>query len=118
MERAEQAVFEQLDQRLRTEHADEEIQRVENGDENWKTIMKFRGTGIGMADAGRRGAVDNTDGVVEECLRALERVRASGVHIYTLQREPALGTLRKVAKRRLREIAERVRALQIPAQVF
>jgi wyosine [tRNA(Phe)-imidazoG37] synthetase (radical SAM superfamily) len=65
------------------------------------------------------GAVDNTtNGAVEEWLRALERVRASGVHIYTLQREPALGTLRKVAKRRLREIAERVRALQIPAQVF
>jgi wyosine [tRNA(Phe)-imidazoG37] synthetase (radical SAM superfamily) len=63
--------------------------------------------------------VDNTsDGAVEEWLRVLGRVRASGVHIYTLQREPALGTLRKVAKRRLREIAERVRALQIPAQVF
>jgi wyosine [tRNA(Phe)-imidazoG37] synthetase (radical SAM superfamily) len=65
------------------------------------------------------GAIDNsTDGAVEEWLRALERVRASSVHIYTLQREPALGTLRTVPKRRLREIAERVRALRIRAQVF
>jgi len=65
------------------------------------------------------GTVDNAaDGPVAEWLRALERVRAVGVHIYTLQREPALGTLRKVPRRRLREIAERVRALRIPAEVF
>ncbi|HZP49002.1 MAG TPA: radical SAM protein [Vicinamibacterales bacterium] len=65
------------------------------------------------------GAVDNTgDGAVEEWLRALERVHATGVHIYTLQREPALGSLRKVPARRLREIAERVHALRIPAQIF
>ncbi len=63
--------------------------------------------------------VDNTtEGAVAAWLLALERVRATGVHIYTLQREPALGTLRPVRPRRLREIAERVRALQIPAQVF
>jgi len=65
------------------------------------------------------GAVDNsTDCAVDEWLRALDRVHATGVHIYTLQREPALGTLRPVPRRRLREIAERVRAQQIAAQVF
>lgn len=65
------------------------------------------------------GAIDNsTDGAVADWLSAVERVHATGVHIYTLQRDPALGTLRKVPRRRLREIAERVRALRIPAQVF
>lgn len=65
------------------------------------------------------GGVDNAcDGAVEEWLRALERVRATAVHIYTLQREPALGSLRKVPVRRLREIAERVHAAGIAAQIF
>lgn len=65
------------------------------------------------------GAIDNTsDGAVEEWLAALERVHAVGVHLYTIQRAPALASLRKVPKRRLREIAERVRTLRIPAHVF
>jgi wyosine [tRNA(Phe)-imidazoG37] synthetase (radical SAM superfamily) len=65
------------------------------------------------------GEVDNsTDGAVAEWLRAIERVHASGVHIYTLDRAPALGSLKKVGRQRLREIAERVRTLQIPARVF
>lgn len=65
------------------------------------------------------GAIDNShDGAVNEWLDALARVRAVGVHIYTLDRDPALNSLRKVPRRRLREIAERVRAMQIPAAVF
>jgi wyosine [tRNA(Phe)-imidazoG37] synthetase (radical SAM superfamily) len=65
------------------------------------------------------GDIDNShDGAVNEWLNALERVRAVGVHIYTLDRAPALATLKKVPRRRLREIAERVRAMQIPASVF
>ena len=65
------------------------------------------------------GEIDNaSDGAVEEWLAALERVHAVGVHLYTIQRAPALGSLRKVPRRRLREIAERVRSLQIPAHVF
>jgi wyosine [tRNA(Phe)-imidazoG37] synthetase (radical SAM superfamily) len=65
------------------------------------------------------GDIDNShDGAVNEWLNALERVRAVGVHIYTLDRAPALATLKKVPQRRLREIAERVRAMQIPASVF
>lgn len=65
------------------------------------------------------GEIDNsTEGAIEEWLGAIERVRAIGVHVYTLHRAPALSSLRKVPRRRLREIAERVRALQIPAHVF
>ncbi len=65
------------------------------------------------------GEIDNShDGAVNDWLDALSRIRAVGVHIYTLDRAPALPTLKKVPRRRLREIAERVRAMQIPASVF
>jgi wyosine [tRNA(Phe)-imidazoG37] synthetase (radical SAM superfamily) len=65
------------------------------------------------------GEVDNSsEGAVAEWLAALEGVHAIGVHICTLDREPALGALRKVPPQRLREIAERVRSLQIPAAVY
>jgi hypothetical protein len=40
------------------------------------------------------------------------------VHVYTIARPPALGHLQRVPARRLREIAERVRAAGIPADVF
>jgi wyosine [tRNA(Phe)-imidazoG37] synthetase (radical SAM superfamily) len=63
--------------------------------------------------------VDNaTDGAVNAWLKALEDVHAAGAHIYTLDRAPALASLRPVPRRRLREIAERVRATGIPAEVF
>ena len=63
--------------------------------------------------------IDNsTDGAVNEWLRALDRMRADAVHIYTIDRPPALSSLRPVPDRRLREIAERVRSAGIPAQVF
>jgi wyosine [tRNA(Phe)-imidazoG37] synthetase (radical SAM superfamily) len=66
-----------------------------------------------------RGEIDNTtDGVVREWLDALQHIRATRVHIYTLDRTPALESLRAVAPRRLREIAERVRAAGMPADVF
>jgi len=65
------------------------------------------------------GEIDNSsDGAVDDWLKALERVRAVGVHIYTLDRSPALPSLNKVPRRRLREIAERVRTMQIAAAVF
>jgi wyosine [tRNA(Phe)-imidazoG37] synthetase (radical SAM superfamily) len=65
------------------------------------------------------GDIDNSrDGAVEGWLEALARIRAVGVHIYTLDRAPALADLRKVSRRRLREIAERVRTMQIPVEVF
>jgi len=65
------------------------------------------------------GKIDNTtDGVVREWLDALESIRAARVHLYTIDRAPANEQLRPVAPRRLREIAERVRAIGIPADVF
>ncbi len=65
------------------------------------------------------GDVDNSlEGAVTEWLAALETIRATRVHIYTLDRPPALASLRPVPRRRLREIAERVRAAGIPADVF
>jgi wyosine [tRNA(Phe)-imidazoG37] synthetase (radical SAM superfamily) len=63
--------------------------------------------------------IDNsTDGPVMEWVKAVESVRATAVHIYTLDRGPALESLKPVSRRRLKEIAERVRASGIPAQVF
>jgi wyosine [tRNA(Phe)-imidazoG37] synthetase (radical SAM superfamily) len=63
--------------------------------------------------------IDNsTDGPVAEWLRAIETICATAVHIYTLDRAPALGALRPVPRRRLREIAEHVRAAGIHAEVF
>jgi len=66
-----------------------------------------------------RGEIDNTTaGVVREWLEAIERIRAARVHIYTIDRQPALAWLRPASVRQLREIAERVRAAGIPADVF
>ena len=63
--------------------------------------------------------VDNsTEAAVDHWLWALETTRAERVHVYTLDRRPALGTLVPVSPRRLREIAEHVRAIGIPADVF
>jgi wyosine [tRNA(Phe)-imidazoG37] synthetase (radical SAM superfamily) len=63
--------------------------------------------------------IDNsTEGPVTEWLTAVTSVRAVAVHIYTLDRAPALESLKPVPRRRLREIAERVRASGLPAHVF
>jgi len=65
------------------------------------------------------GEADNsTDGAVAAWLAALEKIRATRVHLYTIDRAPALASLKPVARRRLREIAEHVRAAGIPADVF
>ena len=70
-----------------------------------------------VADATHQ--VDNsTEGPVTEWLSAIESVHAVAVHIYTLDRPPALASLQPVTRRRLREIAEHVRAAGIPAEVF
>ncbi len=65
------------------------------------------------------GRADNaTPGAVSEWVSAVERVKPTRVHIYTIDRGPALETLRPVPTRRLREIAEQARAAGIPADVF
>jgi wyosine [tRNA(Phe)-imidazoG37] synthetase (radical SAM superfamily) len=58
------------------------------------------------------------DSAVDQWIAALQAVSPTGVHVYTIDRVPALGTLQPVERRRLREIAERVRAIGIPAQIF
>jgi len=67
----------------------------------------------------RDETMDNaSEAAVDHWLWALEAARADRVHIYTLDRRPALGTLRPVPPRRLREIAGHVRAMGIPAEAF
>ena len=66
-----------------------------------------------------RGQVDNSrEGAVREWLQAIETIRAKRVHVYTIDRPPALAPLQPVPSRRLREIGEQVRAMGIPADVF
>ena len=63
--------------------------------------------------------VDNTTPrALEAWLGAVDRVRPEGVHVYTLDRTPARKSLLKVPEPVLYEIADRVTALGIRAQVF
>ena len=65
------------------------------------------------------GDVDNTrDATLGAWLDAIDAIQPSRVQVYTLARAPALGGLQRPPARRLREIAERVRALGIPADVY
>jgi len=65
------------------------------------------------------GDVDNTtDRRINGWLGAVDAIQPSRVQVYTIARPPALGNLRPVPTRRLGEIAKRVRALGIPADVF
>lgn len=65
------------------------------------------------------GRIDNTtEGALREWLGAIDQIQPSRVHVYTIARAPALPSLRGVPARRLREIAERVKARDIPADVF
>jgi wyosine [tRNA(Phe)-imidazoG37] synthetase (radical SAM superfamily) len=72
-----------------------------------------------MFVADLKGRVENVgEGAVSEWLAAVERVRPAAVHLYTLARAPALSSLRAASQRRLREIAEHVRAAGFPAHVY
>jgi len=71
-----------------------------------------------VTEAGGDRFDNSGDGAVNEWLAALETIQPSRVHLYTLDRPPALAELRPVSARRLREIAGRVRVLGIPAQTF
>jgi wyosine [tRNA(Phe)-imidazoG37] synthetase (radical SAM superfamily) len=63
--------------------------------------------------------MDNTSATaVERWLDAIERIRPSAVHIYTLDRPPACEFLRPVASDRLQQIAGQVRDAGITALVF
>jgi wyosine [tRNA(Phe)-imidazoG37] synthetase (radical SAM superfamily) len=66
-----------------------------------------------------KGRVDNTtEGAINAWLGAIDAIQPSRVQVYTIDRPTALQDLRAVPMRRLREIAERVRAREIPADVF
>ena len=66
-----------------------------------------------------RHEVENCgDRAVAAWLTGLERTGAARVQIYTIDRPPALTSLRPVPQRRLREIAEQVRAAGLIAEVF
>jgi len=65
------------------------------------------------------GEVDNTtEHTLAGWLSAIDTIQPARVQVYTIARPPALGGLKRVPARRLREIAERVRALGVPADVF
>jgi len=65
------------------------------------------------------GQVDNTlERPVQAWLDAVDTIQPSRVQVYSIARPPALCGLRRPKTGRLREIAERVRALGIPADVF
>jgi len=65
------------------------------------------------------GQIDNTlEGPVTAWLEAVDAIQPSRVQVYTIARPPALCGLKRARRTRLREIANRVRALGIPADVF
>jgi wyosine [tRNA(Phe)-imidazoG37] synthetase (radical SAM superfamily) len=65
------------------------------------------------------GVIDNTrDPAVQEWLSALELIQPSRVEIYTIDRPPAVESVRPASPRRLREIAARLGGLGITASVF
>jgi wyosine [tRNA(Phe)-imidazoG37] synthetase (radical SAM superfamily) len=65
------------------------------------------------------GHADNTTAVaVAAWLAAVERISPARVHLYTMNRPPALPALKAVTGRRLGEIAEQVRLAGIHADVF
>ena len=65
------------------------------------------------------GDVDNTtDHAVDAWIAAVDAIQPARVQLYTIARPPAKSSLRRVPAPRLREIAEHVRALGIPADVY
>ncbi len=67
----------------------------------------------------RLGRIDNaTDLAVANWIAALTAVRPAAVHIYSIDRAPALPFLQPVPLDRLQEIARRVRAAGLDATAF
>jgi wyosine [tRNA(Phe)-imidazoG37] synthetase (radical SAM superfamily) len=114
---------------------DERYMKLDAGDPITYAHVNGLGTSIGtIVDALRdlphvvvqsmfvsdgKGRVDNTtEGAIIEWLAAIDAIQPTRVHLYTLDRPPALDGLRAVPARRLREIAERVRLREIPADVI
>jgi wyosine [tRNA(Phe)-imidazoG37] synthetase (radical SAM superfamily) len=67
----------------------------------------------------RGGRIDNTTpAALDAWLDAVCRVRPLGVHVYTIDRDPAWRGLQRVARAELDAIAARVEDLGVPAVVF
>jgi wyosine [tRNA(Phe)-imidazoG37] synthetase (radical SAM superfamily) len=65
------------------------------------------------------GSIDNTTpDAVSAWLDAVREIKPDVVHVYSIDRSPALKSLRKVEAAELQGIASRVKALGIQAQVF
>lgn len=65
------------------------------------------------------GSIDNTTpSAVAAWLAAVEQIKPELVHVYSLDRTPARASLLKVPPETLRDIAHRVEALGLKAQVF
>ena len=65
------------------------------------------------------GSIDNTTpGAVSAWLDAVHEIRPNAVHVYSLDRSPALKSLKKVDAADLQEIASKVQALGISAHVY
>lgn len=66
-----------------------------------------------------QGRVDNSSpGAIDAWLLAVRRIRPLGVHLYSVDRAPALERLEPVAPALLERIARRVEEMGIPARVF
>jgi len=114
---------------------DERYMKLDAGDPITYALINGLGSSIGaivdaLADLPRvvvqsmfvsdgQGRVDNTtESAVSQWLGAIDAIQPSRVQVYTLARPPAMLGLRAAPKWRLREIAERVRLREIPAEVF
>lgn len=66
-----------------------------------------------------KGAIDNTTPeALGSWIQALRRVRPSAVHVYSVDRKPAVGSLVPVSRIQLEHIAKRVESEGMPARVF
>jgi wyosine [tRNA(Phe)-imidazoG37] synthetase (radical SAM superfamily) len=66
-----------------------------------------------------RGSVDNTTpAAIAAWLGAVEQIKPELVHVYSLDRKPARASLLKVPPATLEDIARRVEAIGVKAQVF
>jgi hypothetical protein len=82
-----------------------------------RTVGRLTLQSMFVRDADR--IVDNTTPkALDAWLDAVDRIRPQGVHVYTLDRTPARSSLQKVPESVLFEIADRVSALGVRAQVF
>jgi wyosine [tRNA(Phe)-imidazoG37] synthetase (radical SAM superfamily) len=116
----------ELDERhMKLDAGDEELMRRLNGsclplDRLVAGLRALRDVTIqAMFVADRSGWINNAgDPAVARWIAALVDIRPGRVHIYTIDRAPAWPFLERVPSQRLNEIARRVRAAGLVAEVF